>query len=141
MTYAVQQDLVDRFGEQELIELTDRTNTPPSAVDATVVAKALGDADQLVDGYLAAAEIALPLSSVPDLVKAWACDIARYRLHAAAPTETVRKNYEDCLRQLRDVASGTIRLQVAGVEPAATGDTVQTEAPDRVFSRETLEDF
>jgi phage gp36-like protein len=141
MTYAVKQDLVDRFGSEELVQLTDRTNLPASTIDDTVVAKALADADRTIDGYLAATDIALPLAQVPELVQTWACAIARYFLHANAPTETVRKNYEDALRALRDVAAGRIKLQVAGA-PADTSDDVQISTPgDRIFTRDTLQGY
>ena len=52
MTYALQQDLIDRFGESELIQLTDRTNVPPTDVDDVVVGRALADADGTIDGYI-----------------------------------------------------------------------------------------
>ena len=43
MTYATQQDLVDRFGNEELVQLTDRSNLPPSEIDATAVTRALAE--------------------------------------------------------------------------------------------------
>ncbi len=141
MSYATQQDLIDRFGSAELIELTDRDGQAPDAIDATVVARALTDADETIDGYLQAASIKLPLSSVPALVKRWAIDIARYFLHAQAPTETVRRNYEDALKALRDVAAGKIRLQVEGVDAEPSSNAVQVDAPERTFTRETLTEF
>jgi phage gp36-like protein len=141
MTYAVKQDLIDRFGSDELVQLTDRVTVPPTTINDTVVGKALTDADELINGYLAGAEIALPLASVPDLVKSLACQIARYFLHAQAPTETVRQNYQDALKSLRDIADGRIALQVGG-EQAAAGTDVQVSTPgDRIFTRETLEGY
>lgn len=141
MPYASKQDLIDSFGAVELEQLTDRTTPPAGAIDDTVVDKALGDADQLIDGHLQAAGYALPLASVPGLVKQLAGTIARYLLHAAAPTETVRKNYEDALRMLRDIAAKKLHLNIAGVAPAQTGDDVQVSAPERIFTPETLKDF
>ena len=37
MAYAVLADLIKRFGELELIQLTDTSNIPPSAIDAARV--------------------------------------------------------------------------------------------------------
>lgn len=141
MTYAVKQDLIDRFGSDELIQLTDRTNLPPTTINDTIVGKALSDADQTIDGYLGATDIALPLSNVPELVRTWACAIARYFLHAQAPTETVRLNYTDALKALRDVADGRIKLQVAGVPSDSSADVQIVTPGDRIFTRETLEGF
>lgn len=141
MTYATQQDLVDRFGEVELIQLTDRAAPPSGAIDATVVAKALGDADQVIDGYLAGADLALPLIDVPEIVKRWAADIARYFLHKDAPSETVRANYADAIRRLQDVAAGRIKLQVDGTAAAGADETVLIEGADRALSRASLKDL
>lgn len=142
MIYAEQQDLIDRFGRDELVQLTDRLNVPPADIDDAVVTRAIADAGETIDGYLQAAGIALPLSPAPELVKRWACDVARYFLHAQAPTELVRKNYEDALRGLRDVVDGRIRLQVGGAEPGQAAADVQVSTPgDRIFTRDTLADF
>lgn len=138
MTYATQQDLIDRFGESEIEQVADRDGD--SAIDAAVTAAALGDADKLIDGYVAG-RYGLPLATVPPLIVALACDIARYKLHKDQPPETVRNNYQDALRQLRDIAAGTLKLDVAGVEPARSGDAILIDAPDREFTRDTLKGF
>lgn len=138
MTYAVQQDLIDRFGETEIKEVADRNGD--GAIDAAVMASALADADQVIDGYVGA-RYDLPLDPVPNLVKTLACHLARYFLHKDAPPETVRKNFEDALRQLRDIAAGTLVLDAAGSEPTRAGGTVEISAPDRVFTNDTLRDL
>ncbi|MBP6543227.1 MAG: DUF1320 family protein, partial [Piscinibacter sp.] len=53
MTYATQADMVARFGETEIVQLTDRVNMPPVAVDAAVLGLALESADAEIDGSLA----------------------------------------------------------------------------------------
>jgi hypothetical protein len=79
MAYATQQNLIDRFGERELIELTDRADPPTGAIDAAVVTKALADADGAINGYLAV-KYQLPISPVPVMFERFGCDIARYYL-------------------------------------------------------------
>ena len=54
MAYATLQDLISAFGERKLVQLTDRAEPPADLVDAQVAAEALGYADNLIDGYLAA---------------------------------------------------------------------------------------
>ncbi|TIX53018.1 MAG: DUF1320 domain-containing protein, partial [Mesorhizobium sp.] len=83
MTYAVRQDLVDRFGATELMQLTDRTNVPPSMIDDVVVGRALADADGVIDGYIGK-QFKLPLSVVPPVLVKVASDLARYYLHGEA---------------------------------------------------------
>lgn len=51
MSYATQQNLVDRFGQVELVQLTDLENT--GALNTTRLAAALADASATIDGYLA----------------------------------------------------------------------------------------
>jgi len=140
MTYATQQDLVDRFGAQELIQLTDRANMPPSTIDDTVVTRALTDADALIDGYVGKVyDLPLP-NPLPVLTKT-AADIARYFLHgkAADKDSPVTAAYNQALSWLKDVSKGLVALDDGGEEPAQAGDgAVRMRGPDRVFTRDTL---
>lgn len=135
MTYAVQQDLVDRFGEAELVQLTDRATPPTGVIDVTVMGKALADADDAINGYLAS-RYTVPLASPPLIVKRLACDIARYFLYEDRVTEAVRKRYEDAIAYLKDAAAGKVALGVdaQGAAPADPGGP-QVDAGDRVFTK------
>jgi phage gp36-like protein len=140
MTYAVKQDLVDRFGERELVQLTDRTNKPPSTVDDVVVGRALGDADGTIDGYVGK-QYALPLSVVPPVLTKIAADLARYYLHgeAAGPDSIVTRNYNGAVAWLKDVAKGLVSIDDGAETPAqAGGGAIKTSAPNRVFTRDSL---
>lgn len=139
MAYATQQDMIDRFAEDELIQLTDRHNT--GAVDVAILNQALADADARIDGYLQG-RYTLPLSPVPLTLKRLACDIARYFLYDNRATEQVSKGYDDAVGFLKKVASGEISLGVdaAQAQPAAGGGP-QIDAPDRVFSGGNLSDY
>lgn len=136
MTYATQADLVERFGETEIAQLTDRDNG--AVIDATVVARALADADAEIDGYLAA-RYALPLATAPALLTRLAADIARYRLYDERTTEAVRQRYQDATRMLDRIAAGTVDLGAAAPE-ADTGAAVAvaSRAPSRVFTTDVL---
>ncbi|MBI2313581.1 MAG: DUF1320 domain-containing protein [Betaproteobacteria bacterium] len=137
MTYATQQDLVDRFGSQEILELTDRASA--GSIDATVVARALADADAEIDGYLIG-RYALPLASTPRVLTLVACDLARYRLYEDRATDAVRQRYEDQVRFLRALADGKIALgpDAGGSLPAQAADAVEFEPGQKVFGREDL---
>lgn len=143
MTYCTKQDLVDRFGEQELIQLTDRVNRPASTIDDVVVSRAIGDASALADGYLAKV-LTLPLSPVPSVLTKNVCDIARYYLHgkAAEKDGAVARAYAEAVAFLRDVSRGLVQLTEGGdAPPAAGGGQVQWTAPGRVFTRDSLKGF
>ena len=100
MNYATVQDMIDRFGEAELIQLTDLDLL---AVQAPKAQRALDDAQALADGYVGRV-YRLPLvgcakpAPVPGDVGAVqmvappqltriACDVARYYLHDAVAPE------------------------------------------------------
>jgi phage gp36-like protein len=140
MTYATQQDLIDRFGDEELIQLTDRTNIPVSTIDPVVVGRAIEDASALIDGYLQKV-MTLPLSVVPPVLAKSASDIARYYLHgkSADKDSAVTRAYNEAVAFLRDVSKGLVQLSAGGEAPAAAGGgSVKASAPGRVFTRETL---
>lgn len=134
MTYATQQDLTDRFGALELQQLTDRADPPAGAIDATVIGKALADADDQINVYLSA-RYTLPLASAPKILTRLACDMARYALYEDRVTEAVQKRYDAAVAQLKDFSTGraSLGLDQAGDEPAATGGP-SIDANDRTFS-------
>lgn len=120
MQYATQQDLIDRFGERELIELTDPDNL---AVRAERVQLALDDAQAMANGLLARM-YSLPLAGCakpapvpgnpgavvyvppPQLTRA-VCDVARYYLYdQLAPEHEVYIRYKAAERELQAIADG-----------------------------------
>lgn len=136
MAYAAKSDMIARFGEAEVIMLTDRENL--GVIDVAVLDAALAEADAEINPYLAPRHT-LPLTSVPKILAGFACDIARYRLCGAGvtATEEVRNRYKDAIKFLDSVASGKLGL---GLDPANSvakpANTVQFGAPNgRVFDR------
>ncbi len=141
MSYATEQQLVDRYSERMLVQLTDRALPATGEIDPDVIARALADTDATIDGYLKG-RYRLPLASVPPLVTDLALAIAIYKLHRKAPDEKIRKDYDDALRTLRDIANGVVRLDVAGVEPEASGASgVKTNDRERPLTPENLKGF
>ena len=129
MPYCTQQNLIDRYGEDELIQLTDRTGT--GLIDATVIAAAIADAGALLDGYLAG-RYALPLASTPPILTNLACDLARYQLYDDATTPVVQANRDSAIRYLEQVATGKIPLVLAtGATESVTGSApiIASSAP------------
>lgn len=132
MTYATQQNLTDRFGATELAQLTDRT--AGTTIDATVVGKALADADAEINGYLAT-RYTLPLAPVPTIIERLACDLARYYLFEDRVTDIVQTRYDAAVRFLTAVSKGVVTLGVdaASAAPAESGGA-QVAAGDRIFT-------
>lgn len=143
MSYATQQDLVDRFGAVELAQLTDEA--AGQTINAAKVAQALADADAEIDGYLGT-RYALPLATVPPLLERVACDIARYYLFDDRANEAVRLRYTNAVALLKNLGSGSVTLGLAAAQPApepAAGTVTMRVATlrSRLFDNDTLDSF
>lgn len=141
MSYITQAQLEERYGERMLVQLTDRSVPAAGVIDAAAVNRAIADTAAAIDGFLAG-RYSLPLASVPPLLTDLAGAIAIYKLHRKVSDDKIRTDYEDAMKRLRDIASGTIRLSVAGLEPASgSASTVRTNAPERPFTPASMKGF
>jgi len=139
--YASSDQLIERFGERMLVDLSDRGDPPSGAIDAAVVARALADTDAVIDGYLAG-RYALPLAETPPQLLDLALSIAIYKLHPSAPDPKIKDDYDQAMKSLVQISSGVIRLPAVGVEPAAaTSSGVETIDRERDFSPENMRGF
>lgn len=120
MNYATAQDLISRFGETELIQLTD-----PDLQDVQLgkVETALADAQAYVDSFVGRV-YSLPLTGcvkpapvvgnpqatelvAPPQLTRIAADVARYYLHKDfAPENEVYLRYKAAERELQAIADG-----------------------------------
>lgn len=130
MAYATLQDLIARFGEDELLGLSDRARA--GAIDAAVVEEALTDAAATIDSYLGG-RYRLPLTAVDPRLKRVACDLARRYLYAERCTDEVLAIEKRALEWLRDVAAGKAVLAVPSDTPTPSGMVVMTEETRPVF--------
>lgn len=108
------------------------------------VGRALDDASAEMDSYLAV-RFPVPIAGeLPLLVKA-ACDLAREDL-ARAPSDAVVAAAKRSREWLRAVARGAASLGSgpegdADAVPQADGGGAMVDAPDRVFTHDTLRGF
>ncbi len=141
MNYASKQEMIDRFGLDELIQLTDRATPPTGAIDDVVLNAALADADDEINGYLQS-KYNLPLASTPLLIKKLARAIARYNLYDDLPPEHVEKRYKAAIKTLEGIAKGVIHLGMDAAQqltPATSMPETRADAP--VFDAATLADY
>ncbi|EMM5106879.1 DUF1320 domain-containing protein [Serratia marcescens] len=139
MGYCTQADLVNDFGEQEIIRISDRARPATGQIVPAVVEKAIADADAEINMYLEGRGL-LPLPSVPDTLRRIASDITRYYLYQNPGTDSaVTVRYNQRIRQLEKVAAGrlSLGLDAAGkvMEPE---DTVMFEPGRNMFRRDGL---
>lgn len=141
MPYCTQAQLEERYGTGFLIQLSDRGDAPVTQIDTAMITRAIADADALIDGYLKPV-YQLPLSSVPAVITSLSLRIAIYNAHANVASEKITRDYDNALRTLREIASGVVKLDVDGVDPAASGASeVRTNEPERPLSAGTMKGF
>ena len=115
--YATPADLRERVPERELIERTDPAGM---AVDDAVLARALGQAAEIIDRYIGARyTLPLPAVAAAPLVGV-ACALARYALYDYEPPEAVGKGRDEALVWLGRVGNGAIELAMPRQTPANT---------------------
>ncbi|OGB19446.1 MAG: hypothetical protein A2W72_17935 [Burkholderiales bacterium RIFCSPLOWO2_12_67_14] len=120
MNYATPQDLIDRFGERELIELTDPDLV---AVQSEKVERAIADAQAYADSFIGRV-YTLPLTGcvkpapvvgdpfatelvAPPQLTRIAVDVARYYLYKDfAPENEVYLRYKAAEKELLAIADG-----------------------------------
>jgi phage gp36-like protein len=140
VTYCSQQDLVERYGEDRLVQLTDRENRPATTVNVTTVLRHIGDATSTINSYLGK-RYQLPLATVPDVLVKLAVDISWYYLQGdtADKDSAERLAYRDAIAWLEAVAGGKVIIEGAGeIIAQAGGGQVMTKGPDRAFTRDSL---
>ncbi len=134
MSYCTQQDLIDRYGEVEMIQLTDRNNI--GAIDTEVLNRAIEDADGDIDSRIGS-RFTAPITPIPKPLKRVGCEIARYYLYDDSVTETIENRYKAAIKFLDGVAAGKINIGVteAGGKPVSN-NTAQMQSGGNIFSRD-----
>lgn len=134
MPYATQQDIIDRYGEDDLIIAADHDGD--GVADAAVVAQGLSDATDEINTY-AGGRYTLPFAEVPPVLKRLCVDMALYLMSKPPSiTEEKRKRYEDAIKLLTSISTGKVSLGISDAE--ATGSNAGGaffQANDRIFKR------
>ena len=140
MPYSSIDDLRDLMTDGDLVALTDDANT--GVVDAVRAAKAIDDADALIDGYLDK-RYTLPLSTVPTVITSISADIANYNLHSRRPgamNDVIVERNKGAIRLLSDIAKGIVTIgATAAAQQSNQVSPGLVSGNRRVFDRENLE--
>lgn len=130
MAYATVQDLIDRYGQTEIVRLTTPADQDLDGVVQPVAEAALADASAEIDGYVGR-RYRVPIDVPPPIVVAKCCAIARYKLSTGeqkSPTEEMRRQYEDGIAWARDVSLGKFVLEL---DEVAIGDESYAQMSER----------
>ncbi|NWA40792.1 DUF1320 domain-containing protein [Pseudomonas reactans] len=132
MSYLTLEDLIRRFGRDEIMDLAeDRSDNTGETVDQVKIDNAISDAAGEIDSALAGGGYRLPLAATPALLVAYGCDIARYRLYDNRATEQVTKRYDDAIKALRLIANGTLKLGLPKIDDDVLSAGTVTMEPGR----------
>lgn len=135
MAYCARADMVTRFGEDELIGLTDRYSQ--GVIDGAVLDRAIADATEHIDRKLRGKYV-LPFSTPPTELVQIACDLARFFMYDKAVPDTVQARADAALKEMRDYATGVNTLDVPGVAVDISPKAPAVIAATAVFSADLL---
>ena len=141
MSYATQAQMIARFGEEDLIRLTDRADPPLDAIDSSVLSAAQADAKAIIDSYVAT-RYTIPLAATPLLLTQIECDMAWYILQRSRPTDDATSRNTAALATLLLLSNGKVSLgpDATNTIPGDAGG-VLIAAADAVFTPVTLRDY
>jgi phage gp36-like protein len=140
--YADVAAMVVRFGNDEMVRISNHTDRSATAIADEVVWRAIDDASAEADGYLH--RYKLPLATVPRVLLNVVCDIARYRLYDNRATDQVTRRYEDAVKLLKSISTGVVGLGLDAAQAPVTTDSAagpMVTGGGRVFSAELLGDY
>ena len=139
MPYSTKADIQKEISDDELIGLTDDESA--GIINDARVTAAIARADAMIDSYCGQIET-VPFVIVPPVIKQHSITIAIYFLFArrSAVPEIRRKNYEDAIAHLKDVAAG--KATIGATTEADYDDQVKTShtEEDRTFSKGKVSD-
>jgi phage gp36-like protein len=136
MSYCTEDDLISRFGEDELIDATGRGQS--TEIEGEPLEDAIADSDAVIERHLRG-RYTLPIDGSNDL-RQIACDLTRYFLWGISAPEHVRQRYEDAMSALRDIAKGVTLLDADPADGETKGPlTAAVRSKEQVFTQETLD--
>lgn len=138
--YATLERMIARFGEYEVIALTDTEQPFTEQINVEKLTAAMDMANSEIDGYLST-RYAVPVQSAPAFLVGLACDLTRY--HAAVGNARVSERdelrYKAAVKTLENIAAGKLSIGTTpnGGKPAAASaqDVMMTNVRPNDFGR------
>ena len=130
--YATVDAMKRKFGERELIQLTE---TEPPYLDTINIDKlnaAMQEANSEIDAYVGS-RYPLPLQTIPPFLIEIGCNLARYYAVTGDLSENdpIKNRYESSIKTLTKISKGDLTL---GGSPAGESKPVQTSSNNVMFS-------
>ncbi|QIB34751.1 gp436 family protein [Ancylobacter pratisalsi] len=129
--YATVNDMISRFGEEEMTRLSVADGDMPEAVQRARIEQAINDASRLIDSYLRK-RYATPVAPAPAELVRSACLLARYDLALGGdrePTEQMRLARKEIIGWLEVLAIGKASLEGVVALASDSGARTSDRAP------------
>lgn len=132
MSYVTVEAMRLKFGESELIQLTDHEEPYQYAINMDKLNAAMQEANSEIDAYVGS-RYPLPLQTIPPFLVNIGCNLARYYAVTGDLSENdpIKSRYESSIKTLSKISKGELTL---GGSPAGESKPVQTSANNVVFS-------
>ena len=119
-SYATIESMIERFGNEDLVEITDTEVPYTGEINLTKLQVAINSANAEVDAYLSK-QLHVPTVLASPFVQMMSCDIARYHvaLGNARVSERDEKRYELAVKNLKMVNDGKIGIGAGTAETEA----------------------
>lgn len=129
--YATVDNMVARYGDQEMRRVSIVDGEIPDAVIPDRITGAIVGASSVADSYLSV-RVPLPLRSVPDALTRAVCQIARYDLWTGGdrtPSDDVTAGRDEALAWLKAIADGKAQLDDGAAGAAAITGAWTSDRP------------
>jgi len=113
-------EFVAKFGLEETVRMTDAEGS--GRIDRQMLVSALSGAQAIADVHISA-RYAVPLATVPEIVKVALGDMARARLYPRGAPEGVAEQAKAGLKLLERIGEGRLPLPALAPTPAAPSNS------------------
>ena len=122
--FATLEAMIEKFGERQLIELTDNEQPYQDVINMNKLNAAMNEANSEIEGYIAS-RYSLPLQTMSPRLQSLACHLARYYACTGAMSDNdpIRVRYNDSIKTLEKISKGLIGL---GGSPVGESSPIQT---------------
>lgn len=128
-----------RFEARDLLQLTDHENT--GEIVAARIEDKLASADALITGYVARRHRNTGQFAGNAILRDIACDYAFYLLWRSDAPEWVIDRKKAALKQLEQIAAGTLMLDAGEETAAPRPGQILTSTAEKRFGRDNMGSF
>lgn len=124
--------MVRKFGESELVTLTDNERPYQDVINHDKLQAAMDAANTEIDCYIAG-RYKLPLQTIPPFLTDLACNMARYHacLGNVATNGDIQMRYDSAIKVLEKISKGLIQL---GGSPAGESEPIKTSSNNVILT-------